>query len=165
MRDVIPAAVDFIEEHILDIILVVLLLFVMVIYIVLNNVKFPKSHPTLERVVVLENLENMDDDAEKKTSDKISEIETKIEKKANTKNICAGNLLEKDKACASLLTKDSCGSVDCCVWAKKNKTKNFRCVGGDAGGATYDGDNYDEYYYKNKMFGNQKIKESDGTSN
>ena len=165
MRDVIPAAVDFIEEHILDIILVVLLLFVMVIYIVLNNVKFPKSHPTLERVVVLENLENMDDDAEKKTSDKISEIETKVEKKANTKNICAGNLLEKDKACASLLTKDSCGSVDCCVWAKKNKTKNFRCVGGDAGGATYDGHNYDEYYYKNKMFGNQKIKESDGTSN
>ncbi len=40
MRDVIPAAVDFIEEHILDIILVVLLLFVMVIYIVLNYVKF-----------------------------------------------------------------------------------------------------------------------------
>ena len=123
MRDVIPAAVDFIEEHILDIILVVLLLFVMVIYIVLNNVKFPKSHPTLQRVVVLENLENINDDAEKKTSDKISEIETKVEKKANTKNICAGNLLEKDKACGSLLTKDSCGSVDCCVWAKKNKTK------------------------------------------
>ena len=165
MRDVIPAAVDFIEEHILDIILVVLLLFVMVIYIVLNNVKFPKSHPTLQRVVVLENLENMNDDAEKKTSDKISEIETKVEKKANTKNICGGNLLEKDKACGSLLTKDSCGSVDCCVWAKKNKTKNFRCVGGDAGGATYDGHNYDEYYYKNKMFGNQKIKESDNTSN
>ena len=128
MRDVIPAAVDFIEEHILDIILVVLLLFVMVIYIVLNNVKFPKSHPTLQRVVVLENLENINDDGEKKTSDKISEIETKVEKKANTKNICAGNLLEKDKACGSLLTKDSCGSVDCCVWAKKNKTKIFRAA-------------------------------------
>ena len=49
--------------------------------------------------------------------------------------------------------------------AKKNKTKNFRCLGGDAGGATYDGHAYDEYYYKNKMFGNQKIKESDNTSN
>ena len=88
MRDVIPAAADFIEEHILDIILVVLLLFIMAIYIVLNNIKFPKSHPTLQRVVVLENLENMDDE-EKKTSDKISEIETKVEKKAS--NICAGN--------------------------------------------------------------------------
>ena len=119
----------------------------------------------MQRVVVLENLENINDDAEKKTSDKISEIETKVEKKANTKNICAGNLLEKDKACGSLLTKDSCGSVDCCVWAKKNKTKNFRCVGGDAGGATHDGHAYDEYYYKNKMFGNQKIKESANTSN
>jgi len=164
MRDVIPAAADFIEEHILDIILVVLLLFIMAIYIVLNNIKFPKSHPTLQRVVVLENLENMDDE-EKKTSDKISEIETKVEKKANSKNICAGNLLAKDKACGSLLTQDSCGSVDCCVWAKKKKTKNFRCIGGDAGGATYDGHNYDEYYYKNKMFGNQKIKKSDKTSN
>jgi ABC-type Na+ efflux pump permease subunit len=95
MRDVIPAAVDFIEEHILDIILVVLLLFVMVIYIVLNNVKFPKSHPTLERVVVLENLENMDDDAEKKTSDKISEIETKIEKKSKYKKYLCGKFIRK----------------------------------------------------------------------
>jgi len=164
-KDIIPAAMGFIEDHILDIILVVLLLFCMVVYIVLNNVKFPKSHPTLQRVVVLENLENMEDDAEKKTSDKISEIETGVEKKAKDKNVCSGSLQDKDKACGSLLTKDSCGSVDCCVWAKKNKTKNFRCVGGDAGGATYDGDNYDEYYYKNKMFGNQKIKESDGTSN
>ena len=163
MRDVIPAAADFIEEHILDIILVVLLLFIMAIYIVLNNIKFPKSHPTLQRVVVLENLENINDDAEKRTSDKISDIETKVEKKAS--NICAGNLLDKDKACGSLLTRDSCGSVDCCVWAKKKKTKNFRCIGGDAGGATYDGHNYDEYYYKNKMFGNQKIKKSDNTSN
>ena len=64
MRDILPAAVDFMEKHILDIILVVLLLFCMVVYIVLNNIKFPKSHPTLQRVVVLENLENMEEDGE-----------------------------------------------------------------------------------------------------
>ncbi len=155
MRDVSPAAVDFIEEHILDIILVVLLLFVMVIYIVLNNVKFPKSHPTLQRVVVLENLENMNNDAEKKTSDKISEIETGVEKKAN---ICNGTLLEKDKACASLLNKDSCTSVNCCVWAKKSKTKNFSCLGGAEDGPTYNGHDYDAYYYQNKQYPEQNKK-------
>ena len=60
-KDIIPSALDFIEKHILDITIVVLLLFCMVIYIVLNNIKFPKTHPVLQRVVVLENLENMDD--------------------------------------------------------------------------------------------------------
>ena len=38
VKDIVPAAFDFIEKHILDIILVVLLLFGMVVYIVLNNI-------------------------------------------------------------------------------------------------------------------------------
>ena len=159
MRDIIPAAADFIEKHILDIILVVLLLFYILIYIVLNNIKFPKSHPILQRVVVLENLENMNEDAEKKTSDKISEIESEVEKKAESKNICSGTLLEKDKACASLLNKKNCMSINCCVWAKKNKSKTFSCLGGDAGGPTYDGHGYDAYYYKNKEYSEKKKKE------
>ena len=151
-KDIIPAAMGFIEDHILDIILVVLLLFCMVVYIVLNNVKFPKSHPTLQRVVVLENLENMNEDAEKKTSDKISEIESEVEKKAESKNICSGTLLEKDKACASLLNKKNCMSINCCVWAKKNKTKNFSCLGGADDGPTYNGHDYDAYYYQKKRY-------------
>ena len=75
MRDIIPAAADFIEKHILDIILVVLLLFCILVYIVLNNIKFPKSHPTLQRVVVLENLANKEDDTEE-TVEKASTKET-----------------------------------------------------------------------------------------
>ena len=158
MRDIVPAAADFIEKYILDIILVVLLLFCMVVYIVLNNIKFPKSHPTLQRVVVLENLANKEDDAEKNTSNRISEIETGVEKKADSKNVCSGTLLEKDKACASLLNKDSCSSVNCCVWAKKNKTKNFSCLGGAEDGPTYDGHDYDAYYYQNKQYPEQDKK-------
>ena len=164
MRDIIPAAADFIEKHILDIILVVLLLFCMVVYIVLNNIKFPKSHPVLQRVVVLENLENMEEDGEKKTSDTISEIETGVEKKAESKNICNGTLLEKDKACASLLEKDNCTSVNCCVWAKKNKTKNFSCIGGAEDGPTYNGHDYDAYYYQKKKYP-EKDKKKENTSN
>ena len=164
MRDIVPAAADFIEKHILDIIIVVLLLFCILVYIVLNNIKFPKSHPTLQRVVVLENLENMKEDAEKKTSDKISEIESKVEKKAESKNICSGTLLEKDKACASLLNKNSCVSVNCCVWAKKHKTKNFSCLGGAKDGPTYNGHDYDAYYYQNKRYP-EKTKKKKKVSN
>ena len=131
-----------------------LLLFGMVVYIVLNNIKFPKSHPKLQRVVVLENLDNInsEEDPEKKDSDTISEIESEIQKKAEKKvevnqpktttqnlNICSGGLQDKNKACIALTTKDSCGSADCCIWAKKKKSKNFSCIGGDEGGATYDG--------------------------
>ena len=171
MRDVIPAAADFIEEHILDIILVVLLLFIMAIYIILNNIKFPKSHPKLQRVVVLENLDNID--PEKKDSDTISEIESGVEKIAEKKvevsqpktteqniNLCSGRLQDKNKACIALATKDSCGSADCCIWAKKKKSKNFSCIGGDEGGATYDGHDYDAYYYKNKRFPVSDVKKA-----
>ena len=167
VKDIVPMAFDFIEKHILDIILVVLLLFCMVIYIVLNNIKFPKSHPKLQRVVVLENLDNIDseEDPEKKDNDTISEIESGVQKKAEEKqeasqpttttqntNLCSGGLQDKNKACGSMVTQEDCGSVDCCVWAKKKKSKNFRCVGGNEGGATYDGDDYDAYYYKNKRY-------------
>ena len=224
--NIISASFDFIQKHILDIILVILLLFCMVIYIVLNNVKFPKSHPVLQKVVVLENLENMDNkkgdkkkdsyfsemestvdkeddkkgdkkkgdkkkdsyfsemestvdkeddkkkghkkkdhkkkdhsyfsEFEKKTSDLFSDMESMIEKKAKDKTkdsqyICDGGLLARNKMCSVLTTKDGC-SIDCCIWAKKKKTKNFSCVGGDKSGATYDAKDYDSYYYKNKRY-------------
>ena len=171
VKDIVPMAFDFIEQHILDIILVVLLLFCMVIYIVLNNIKFPKSHPKLQREVVLENLDNID--PEKKDSDTISEIESEVEKKAEKKvevsqpktttqnlNLCSGGLQDKNKACIALTTKDSCGSADCCIWAKKKKSKNFSCIGGDEGGATYDGHDYDAYYYKNKRFPTSDVKKA-----
>ena len=162
-KDIVSMAFDFIENHILDIILVVLLLFVIVIYIAINNITFSKSHPVLQRVLVLENLDNID--PEKKDSDTISEIESAVEKKAEKKvetaqpktteqniNLCSGGLEDKNKSCMTLATKDSCGSADCCVWARKKKNKNFSCVGGDEGGVIYDGHDYDAYYYKNKRF-------------
>ena len=159
-KDIIAASFDFVGEHILDIILVVLLLFCLIIYIVSNNVKFIKSHPKLQRVVVVENLEN-------KTSDKISEIESGVEAKAkaqtaktsNSKmNVCIGSIQDKDKACAEIGTKKTCGSMNCCVWARKNKT--FSCVGGDAGGVTYDDHDYDAYYYQNKRYPQKDIKKT-----
>ena len=48
------ASVDFIDKHILDIILVALIFFVIFIYTVLNHITYPKHHPVLEKVVILE---------------------------------------------------------------------------------------------------------------
>ena len=42
---------------------------------------------------------------------------------------------------------------------KKNKSKTFSCLGGDAGGPTYDGHDYDAYYYKNKEYTEKEEKE------
>jgi len=171
VKDIVPASFDFIEKHILDIILVVLLLFGVAIYVVLNNIKFPKSHPKLQRVVVLENLENID--PEDKDSDHISDIESGVEEKADKKievsqpktttqntNLCSGSLQDKNKYCTTLATKNSCGNINCCVWAKKNEGTDFSCMGGDEGGATYDGHDYDEYYYKIKRFPESDVKKT-----
>lgn len=165
VKDIIPAAFDFIENHILDITLVILAFFGLLIYIVLNNVKFPKSHPTLQKVVVLENLENAKTITKvlSKTpaSDKVSQIEdideaaAKFQLNANQPqttdqnvNLCSGSAEDNSKYCSSLATKDKCG-VECCVWARKKKTQNFSCVSGNSDGATNIND-YDAYYYKNK---------------
>ena len=48
------AVMNFIEEHMLDIIIVALIFAYIAVYNVLNDVVFPKSYPILERVVVIE---------------------------------------------------------------------------------------------------------------
>ena len=75
-------------------------------------------------------------------------------------NLCSGGLQDKNKACIALATKDSCSSANCCIWAKKKKSKNFSCIGGDEGGATYDGHDYDAHYYKNKRFPASDVKKT-----
>ena len=45
---------EFIDKHILDIILVALVFFVVLVYNVINHITYPKSHPVLEKVVIFE---------------------------------------------------------------------------------------------------------------
>ena len=127
-KDIITASFSFIEEHIVDIILVVLVLFLIITYNVMNNIIFPKKHPVLQRVVIMENLEN--------------------------KGVCHGGLQERNKACQQLETKDSCNTLpsgNCCVWARKKNNNTFSCVGGVTE-PTYDAHKYDEWYFKNKLY-------------
>jgi hypothetical protein len=53
-QDLFISAFNFIENHILDVILVILILFSVMIYNVVNNVKFTTPRPELTRVVVVE---------------------------------------------------------------------------------------------------------------
>jgi len=53
-QDLFISTFNFIENHILDVILVILILFSVMIYNVVNNVKFTTPRPELQRVVVVE---------------------------------------------------------------------------------------------------------------
>jgi hypothetical protein len=53
-QDLFISTFDFIENHILDVILVILILFSVMIYNVVNNIKFSTPRPELTRVVVVE---------------------------------------------------------------------------------------------------------------
>ena len=53
-QDLFISAFNFIENHILDVILVILILFSVMIYNVVNKVKFTTPRPQLQRVVVVE---------------------------------------------------------------------------------------------------------------
>lgn len=153
-KDIIALSFEFIEKHILGIILVTVLLFAVTIYKALNNITYHKSRSVLQRVVVVENLAN--------PSDNISQIENQAHEQAQTKSadvkssqkdaICNGDLETKNAACKQMSTQDSCNTHNCCVWAKKNKI--LTCLGGDSSGPTYDGGKFDEYYYLNKKFSN-----------
>ena len=50
----LDGSAEFIDKHILDIILVVLVFFVVLVYNVINNITYSKSHPVLEKVVIFE---------------------------------------------------------------------------------------------------------------
>jgi biopolymer transport protein ExbD len=53
-QDLFISTFNFIENHILDVILVILILFSVMIYNVVNKVKFTTPRPQLQRVVVVE---------------------------------------------------------------------------------------------------------------
>jgi hypothetical protein len=55
-QDLFISAFKFIENHILDVILTILILFSIMIYNVVNNIKFKSPRPELQRVVVVEAL-------------------------------------------------------------------------------------------------------------
>ena len=125
-KDFISGTFTFIEQHIVDIVLVILILFLIISYNIVNNIHFKKSHPVLQRVVVIENMKSTD----------------------NYKATCDGDSETKNKRCHALSGKGNCTLADCCVWARKKNAKSWGCLLGAADGPTYDAQKFDEWYYK-----------------
>ena len=64
--DFIYSSFKFIEEHFVEILLVSIICFLIVSYLVLNNVTFPSDKATVKKVVIMETMDNADNTSIKK---------------------------------------------------------------------------------------------------
>jgi len=141
--DFIASSFDFIANNILNIIIVALGILLMVSYIAIHDVKFPKSNPKLKKVVVVETMEN------KPTFNQMLR-----------KGFCSstlGDSMQREKHCG-VFKEEQCSLVDCCVWARQKGSKKFKCVAGGKAGPTYNGMKTEEYYYLGKPRGGRRVR-------
>ena len=164
-NDFIYGSLIFIQENIIEILMVSIVFFLIISYMILNKVTFPSDNAQVKKVVVMETMQN-------------NEI-NKLEKKNLAKNIIKSSacewpskvdsgsnldeLLEKqDNTCKSYVktagpsTKDkmeNCTASSCCVWVngKKGNKQNGECLHGDKNGPTRQPlFKVDEYYFNGK---------------
>ena len=149
-------SLKFIEENFIEIILVSICFFLLVSYLILNNVEFPSDKAHVERVVIMETMTSKDggDDALKQIRSK-QKFKEELKKSfcSKTKESLNPHQLEKEMTkennkCKALGSKGVCTNSLCCVWAESKKGKGI-CLGGDKSGPTKNPPNMkiDEYYY------------------
>ena len=158
-NDFIYGSFVFIEENIIEIILVSVIFFLLVSYLVLNNVTFPSDKAKVEKVVVMETMENKNNNAitNFENKQKFKEDLKKGFCKKSVENLSPKEIEEEmsreNAKCKSLGNKSVCTNALCCVWATTKKGKGI-CLGGDKSGPTKNPPNMqiDEYYYLDKKF-------------
>lgn len=158
-NDFIYGSFVFIEENIIEIILVSVIFFLLVSYLVLNNVTFPSDKAKVEKVVVMETMENKNNNAitNFENKQKFKEDLKKGFCKKSVENLSPKEIEEEmtreNAKCKSLGDKSVCTNALCCVWATTKKGKGI-CLGGDKSGPTKNPPNMqiDEYYYLDKKF-------------
>jgi len=157
--DFIYSSLRFIEGNFVQILLVSVICFLIVSYLVLNNVTFPTDKAQVRKVVIMETMDNQNNASIKKFEAKKQFNEdlkkgfckksvenlssTEIEKEMNRENL----------KCKSLGEKSVCTNALCCVWAATKKGKGI-CLGGDKSGPTKNPPDMqiDEYYYLDKKY-------------
>ena len=157
--DFISSSLKFIEENLIEILLVSIICFLIVSYLVLNDVTFPSDKATLKKVVIMETMDNQNNDAIKKFEAK-KQFNEDLKKgfcKKSVENLSPKELEEEMKKenskCKSLGEKSVCTNALCCVWATTKKGKGI-CLGGDKSGPTKNPPNMkiDQYYYLDKNY-------------
>ena len=157
--DFIYSSFKFIEENIVEILLVSIICFLIVSYLVLNNVTFPSDKATVKKVVIMETMDNPDNTSIKKleAQKQFNEDLKKGFCKKSVENLSPKELEEEMKKenskCKSLGEKSVCTNALCCVWATTKKGKGI-CLGGDKSGPTKNPPNMkiDQYYYLDKNY-------------
>ena len=140
-------SIKFISSHWIDISLGVMGIFLITVYLVVNNISLKEPDNFGEsKVFLIEPLKNKKIDA------------------VNTNDIfrngfCSSHSGSKtlDKSCRKL-TKKSCNAVKCCVYAHGEIQDKWNCVAGVNGAPVFKSDakgnsyNYDTWYYLGKKY-------------
>jgi len=147
-QDFIALSLQFIAKNWIDISWALLSIFLMVSYIVINNIKF--KHPPHQgkpgRQIILETLKNR--------------IQEPDFDKMLRKGFCNSHKdsLTLEKSC-NQLSRKSCNAINCCVYAHNAATDASKCVAGDEQrGPIYKTDKggspftYDYWYYLGKKY-------------
>jgi len=135
MTNIIAASADFINYNIGYILLVSLILFIFRFYFSAKNIKIEKQKTKIDKVIVVEKLDNMKEKIDKAVKEKLSSLESC--KKHKNKKLCTalgscvwakttdeGNTIEK---CLNAETVDKGkphgmdGPVDICYCSSKGK--------------------------------------------
>ena len=145
----VQGSIQFISNNILSILLMVLIMFLTTSFMVMHHIMFPKIHPVLERVVV---VENFTDDVAANSDQVADDVSDQLSKGRPTgydnsvlpTQFCASHVRDLragDGSCRQLQTSDTCNLTSCCVWASHRKDGDG-CVGGNHLGPTFDAFDY-----------------------
>ena len=147
-QEFIGLSLQFIAKNWINIAWALLAIFLAVSYIIINNIQFnePQKPEKQGRRIILETLKN-----------KIQEPNfNKMIKKGFCDSHKDSHTLEKR---CNKLSRKSCNSTSCCVYAHNAKTKKSKCVAGDEQrGPIYKTDKegtpftYDYWYYLGKKY-------------
>jgi len=147
-QEFIGLSLQFIAKNWINIAWALLAIFLAVSYIIINNIQFNETQKPEKqgRRIILETLKN-----------KIQEPNfNKMIKKGFCDSHKDSHTLEKS---CNKLSRKSCNSTSCCVYAHNAKTKKSKCVAGDEQrGPIYKTDKegtpftYDYWYYLGKKY-------------
>ena len=146
-KDFLSDSIKFVSSHWIDISLAIVGIFIITVYIIINNIDMrPPDHFGKSKVFIIEPLANKKIDA------------------INTNDIFRNGFCNSHKGAQSLdescrkLTKKSCGAVRCCVYAHEKEANKWGCVAGENGGPVFKSDKkgvpytYDTWYYLGKKY-------------
>ena len=130
--DFIYSSLKFIQENFVQILLVSIICFLIVSYLVLNNVTFPNDKAQqVKRVVVMETMDNSNTSAIKKFEAK-KQFNEDLKKGFCKKSVeslspkeIEAEMNRENLKCKSLGEKSVCTNALCCVWATAKKGKGF----------------------------------------